>query len=1240
MTRCLALAVILGTCLCSAAPSRSGHAKVAPGKMVLMGQSALAANGHLEVRLLWLPVQGWLPAGGVNVYKQLPTGGEELIGKKIAGVSGFIKPETLAKLNDSASVSMDTFAGSIAKVESSRAVFNGVKAHVSNLLQQRVPPVQMRQMLMKTGTFAAHLKNLKQGAPIKGSPTNTKGQVLVQALVNPDLSAKLGLSFTDPNVADGQSITYSLRAVDASGAEDRNPIAQVKVEASNKSVRPPAPAELDGFQLDQSTADLHWEAPSAAEQATLGMVSYRIARVDAQHPLSAFINSSPVLIASQETVSGQHVAVPTTFRDPSAPLGNVTYEVYAKDAFGRESEPAKISLTMADLRVPNPVVHVVARLDQPNYMVVAGSFQKNQLIHVFYGAEVSTLIRQLHSTRAYHVFRTDADLGPSSTTEVTTGAIAGTAAPAKVLKLQDLIDLYGLQQVLAAGGADMRRTFNETPQTKWLAKYGSQTMSEMQPSPALADLANHVLVYDDPSPALDHYFSYSVTSEYTEVGRQSLPKPSRNVGVPLLAPPPRPAAPEGSFVVGQGKFGFLDASTGTPTGNPSGMKLGPSTLKGLSGTVLPSTKKASLQRFALEQGHFSHASTGVLGGSVTLTWQPVSQTKNMRYAVYRASASGMFLTANAGPPPSTGPGAALKVSSVIAGGASYQYYFNAPNIPLANWVKLTETSKLAYVDETPRSHAQVFAYRIVALNRWGVGSEVSPQLRVTLKATLPPSVPAVVAISASDNGGVNLVWNPNSSDEQVNQYAILRVPTITLLDEIIGANAPVAQARVVKKPKIDIAGGLGSSQIATGARATHSLQTLKKFGTSLKVSEAAILQSVIAQSSGVGRQVVGGTGSKATLSAAAKAAATSIAELSNYEVVATVKGVDPAATAQITYNDASAKPEVEYLYRVVAICTDDIASDGSNPMDGMAMKVTADPPTAVTSSFDAPSRSAKLSWTAPASGAGSYFVTRQSMTGSAPSGPVLNLGVLTGSPPPTVISDPYVRTGQSYLYTVVATDSLGHVSVPVQSPVLGPIPPVASNPDSFKAGSPDTSGSGSNGGKGGTGTTSDNSGDDPASVVTYFTGTLPATTDGVYNKAYRIVLNTVAVVLRKTYFKDGNISWGTPGGENGTFTSNTGQHLLVLEFWVKNISAANLGFGNSDYAIRVTMADGTVFVSTKSVIQDTKKDYHLTLAADATLHLISAVAVPTSGTPVRLSIVGGLGIPTEYDLTKNPIGKS
>jgi hypothetical protein len=1221
--------VVLGACFLAAATT--DPKKVAPGKLVLMGQSAKAANGSLEVRLLWMPTQGWLPAGGVNVYRQLPGKGEELIGKRIAAVQGFIKPETLTKLNDAGSAGSDTFAGSIAKILSTKAVFKGIKTDVGTLLQQRVPPVQMRQMLLKTSTLAAHLRSLKPGTAIKGSAVNTKGQVLVQALVNPELSAKLGLSFTDTAVAEGQAITYTLRAVDANGSEDHNPIAEAKIVVSANAVRPPPPVDLDGFQLDQSTADLHWEAPTGADQSSLGLVSYRIVRVDTQNANGVTVNSSPVLIASQETVSGEHVAVPTTFRDSAAPLGSVTYHVFSEDAFGRESEPASLTLNMADLRVPNAVTHVVARLDQPNYMMVAGSLKQNQVIHVFFGGDLMTL----HLATGYHVFRTDADLGPSSTTELTTGPISGTPAPQQALHLQDLIDLFGLQQVLSAGGASMRTTYNSTPQTQWLAKYGPQTITQIQPSPALSTMAGHVLMVDDPSPALDHYFSYSVTAEYTQVGRQSLPRPSRNVGVPLLVPPPRPAAPQGAFTLEQGNFGYLDPSSGNPTTGPSGMKAGASTIKALAAKVLPSTKRLTTKRFALDESHFTHASTGIVGGSVSLTWQSVTQTKAMRYAVYRASATGMFLTANAGPPPSTGPGASLHVSSTLAGGATYQFYFNAPNIPPANWVKLTETSKLAYLDVTPRSHAQVFAYRVVAINRWGIASEVSPQLRVTLKATLPPSVPAVAAIGASDNGGVNVVWTPNSSEEQVNQYAILRVPTITLLDELLGANAPVAQARVLRKPKVDIAGGLGSSQIATGPRAIHSLQTLKKFGVSLKVSEASILQGLIAQSNVGGRKttVVGGGGTNASTNL--KAISTAIASLNSYEVVGTVKGVDPASTAQITYNDATAQPEVEYLYRVVAICTDNIASDGSIPTDGMAMKVKADPPTAVTPSFDTSSRSAKLSWTAPSSGAGSYFVTRQAVTGTTPTGPVLNLGVLTGSPPPTTLADPYVRTGQSYIYSVMATDSLGHVSVVVQSAVLGPIPPVASNSDTFKPGT--ASNSDSNGGTSGTGTNGGANGDDPASIAAYFTGTLPATTDGVYNKGYRILLNTIAIVLRKTYYRDGNLAWGTPTGYNGTFTSGPGQHLLMLDFWVKNVSASNITTAINDYIISVTMSDGTVYVSNTSVVKDTLKDFRLDLAPEAKVHLLSAIPVPSSLTPTRISIRGNGGIATEWDMTKNAV---
>lgn len=1229
---------VCGLSLLVSGATGNGPSKVDSGKFILMAQSALGANNALEVRLIWIPTQGWLPTGGVNLYRQKTGKPEELIAKQIKPADGFIKKETLDRLTNPTTLKSDSFNAGIQKILSSKSVFQGTKTDVQKWIQARTPPLEIRQLLYKSGSFANHLRALKPSSTDKGSPLTSRAHAIVQAMVNPDLAAKLGMSFSDSGVKEGDSTTYLIRGVDGSGQEDRNPLATYTIIPSSSSIKPPAPTDLDAFQLDQNTADLHWEPATSTDQANLGMLSYRIVRIDSANSSGVQANSSPVLLASQQTKAGDHIAVPTTFRDSKAHLGKVTYQVYTEDSFGRESSPAVVTLNMDDLRVPAAVTHVVARLDKPHYnpLQTVFSTSNTQLVHVYFVPQFYLSIQDLNLNQEFHVFRTDADLGPSSTSELTTQPIIGTSAPLSQLTLQDLIDLYGLTQVLNAGGQALLTVFRQTPQTQWLASNSSKTISQLSAGQGIKDLAKNVMVYDDANGISDHYYSYSVTAEFSQAKRQSLPKLSRAVGVPLLQAPPRPSAPQGTFAVASGNFGFMDSGATIPTTGPSNMIAGNSTLKALSSKVLPSTQKASIKKFLINPAHFPHASPGIQGGSVALTWQPVTQTNNMRYGIFRASASGMFLTANTGATATNGPGAGLRVPSLVAGKPSWQYYFDSPTIPPANWVKIGETSNTSFTDQTPRSHAQIFAYRITAINRWGVTSEVSSQLRVTLKATLPPSPPTLVAAGASDNGGVTLTWNPNGADEQVNKYVILRLPTMNALSQALGLNSPQSAPQALIKPRVDLTAQLGTRQIAVGKRATHSLQTMKKLNASLKVSEATILGDMIAQSNTTTKSTLGG-GNRPAWSGQVKVAAQQITSLTSYSVVGTVSGINPSLTTQQSFNDASAVPGVEYLYRVVAVCTDNIASDGSIPMDGTAIKVKADPPTNVSGSFDTTSRQVKLSWVAPTSGAGAFYVTRQSVQNGAPSGPILNLGVVSGSPIGTTLNDPYVRTGQSYVYSVSDTDLLGHASVAAKSQIIGPIPPVASNSDSFSPGSSgQDSGSGSGSGTGGLG--SKGKLDDPAIIAKFFTGTLPASIDSVYNKAYRLSQNTLAIVVTKAYFQNGNVNWGTASGDNGTWTSDTGQHLLMFDFVVKNVSAQNATIGLNDFTFKVTMSDGSVYTGNVSVMKDGLKDFRLmTYAADATIHLISAVPVPTNVNPTRFTITGSVGIPTEFDVAKNPI---
>lgn len=1232
LNRILATSALVG-CV-SAGVLGLGHHQASASLKMIAGP-AVGKNGQPEVRFLWIPNKGWLPSGGVNLYRISESGRVKVNSTPIVAQEGFLKPNVLAALRESTSQNQESFGTSTLKKVSSRPVFDSMKGLVGRMKTDGTPEQEMRQKINEEPKMAQHMKSIKPAEyGVKTTKTidatALRGQIAFQALANFDLATKLGLAFVDHGTPSGGRVQYAIRGIAANGQEDSQDLDSITVDTSSSNSKPPTPTDLDGTQIDQDSVDLHWEFLDDKDASQLGLPTYRVERVAPGKTTAEIISTAPIIIAFQDTKTGDSVAPVSTFRDDKAPLGGVKYRVYMVDSLGRRSDAAEVVVAMEDLRTPPPVSSIFARVNQTSG--TGTTFGKQ-------GAPVRTFSSYVffvgRSTRAgklesdliptYRVYRDDAE-GSAGTQAMPLTPVFGDG---NLVSIGDLAALYGSQRVM--------KYFAKAKDFNPIVSVNS-AIANMGGVDAKADIQSMLAGVGyiiDANPPADHYYQYRVKAVFQQVGRESIARSSSSVGVPLTTLPPKPESVAGTFSKGQGKFGFFDETTQQPR------KEDATTFVYAKTTVANLAKKVSGEKTTknakplVDEKNFKHAKAPVLAGTVKIQWQPVTQTTGMRYAVYRAPASGLAPVSNVSFTQGVGLGGKPTIKPVkTKAGLTMQYFFDLPvSVPLA-WVKLGETKDTKWEDPVSRSHAMRYAYRIVALNRWGVSSDYSSIQRVTVPATLPPSIPSMIAVSAVPSGGVAVVCKPNRPEEQVTKYVLVRkqisdAPSSNGGSTVGGSTGggTVGGAKLGQGIGPSIKDKIGAS----GPKADLTKLAMAKFGATPKGSAHSNFAKTIAKSN-----IKDSAGKVGKIPITPELV--SMLDLASYKTVASIDVANPGtAPDTLVINDTTGVPNVEYLYRVIALNSDKIGSDGSQPMEGVAPKIKADPPTNAQPSyvFNDSKRVVTLTWKAPITGATGYFVKRRQTNVSTTEAPLLMTTLSKGSnsAAATVWEDPYIRTGQTYEYQIIAIDDAGNVSDPLIVS-YGPIPPVPSNPDSIDSDSDDGNGN-NEGNKGGeTGGLSK----PPADPGEYFSGTLPSSDDALFGKAYRTKDNRIAFVVesasyrasRLTYDKENQRVW-MPGAN---------QKLLVLNFAVQNISKEPIEVGYQTLFAKVVNADGSLSEPEDHLIGLENDPWkQKILQPKQVIRGRMAIVMDGNGAAKSVMIDGGTGMRSTFDLKKNTVSK-
>ncbi|MDQ3812316.1 MAG: hypothetical protein M3347_00025, partial [Armatimonadota bacterium] len=697
------------------------HTAPASTGAIVLRAGSLKPNG---VALRWTVKEGWLPEGGFNVYRiengkrsEKPLNATPLGANPGSdGSAKFwqVSPRFDVSYKDAVKTARKLPAGvqetqlrsfadtTHVRPASSRPVFKAMGTHIRALRTApgpALPPQKLQMRLMERPEISQYVTALRgpvisamtataANKPAKAPTTVIKtstlspveqvqelrSNLLLGALVNPEIGKDLGLAFDDKTAVAGATYQYALRAVGADKKESPQDVAtvQITVGADCAAGCPPAPALLEAEQFDADTVDLRWERPTPEQAKNLGLPSYRLIRVDKEHPAGLPVNKSPIIIADIPAAGqqGGYVEPRAFFHDNEVPIGEVTYRLILMDIFGRESAPAELKFTMEDWHTPPAPEMAEAEL-KGNDVTVAWSIPTPPA-----GLKASDV--------RYRVYRVDMEQKNATPVLLTAAPITGesfdagkaalvAAGRGRPGRLSTMMNRAGLIRgsVRPGGGAGgvirvpPQRQSELTPPEEQASVQLIAAGATVQKAPPVAipkpSVKTNVppvaappaagmnrpyvwLSFTDKNVPQDHYFRYIVTSLYTRNNRDSTGTVSSPVPVPFETAPPAPTNLKLLFTAGPPRA--------SATGAPVPVAIKPS---GSLGTVDSVATRVTALRARIPAAFLAKVRAADPGGTVTLTWAPVAGTKPITYRIYRASATGYFPATKAAADSATTP---------------------------------------------------------------------------------------------------------------------------------------------------------------------------------------------------------------------------------------------------------------------------------------------------------------------------------------------------------------------------------------------------------------------------------------------------------------------------------------------------------------------------------------------------------------------------------------------------------
>jgi hypothetical protein len=327
---------------------------------VKLSAATAIVSGKPEVRLRWQIPEGWIPPGGLKLYRV--NGTTKTLVKAIpaptdASVDALLGPKFKGKkLATTAAMALppgSRLSFAITRVPSSATAFQSKKTSVA---KKPAAPGGIRRGPIAAGTSTgitpprpAPGAGLQPGALQGPNPLRIRSELHLAALLDEGNAATIGLGATDKTVAAGATVSYALYPVMASGQDGPQAIASLNNFVVGSDAQPPAPTGVVFLQEDEEIG-LRWDRLPAATETQLLAASYRVFRADTPGAQPTRLTAKPLLIMD---VDGKEPV--SFFVDEIVKPGTYTYSVVLVDGFNRTSPPAMLNVVATEWRTPGAI---------------------------------------------------------------------------------------------------------------------------------------------------------------------------------------------------------------------------------------------------------------------------------------------------------------------------------------------------------------------------------------------------------------------------------------------------------------------------------------------------------------------------------------------------------------------------------------------------------------------------------------------------------------------------------------------------------------------------------------------------------------------------------------------------------------------------------------------------------------------------------------------------------------------
>ncbi|HLK13653.1 MAG TPA: hypothetical protein VKT78_02510, partial [Fimbriimonadaceae bacterium] len=351
--------------------------QTAPTSANLVGATVQVNNAPV-VRLRWMMEEGWIPAGGYNLYRSdgtntIKLNSSPLKVKDTVGLSDKVFQTAIQPIRIGGPQSLISLAKPTR--QSSATTFAAMRTSVASLKGLAggpVTPTQIHAAITKTPAVAGFMSSLPKTPPGAAKQVLTANQKIaiarshlaMTAMTMPGAADTLGMGFDDTKATLNANYTYTLKVINGAG---ETAVGTFAINVGHDPL-PPAPVLEAPVQTGIGAMSLHLEVPQGVDESKFGILYYRVTRTDTAHPQGLLLSNGHIVPTYTRLPNGTEVASLVTYLDqvkntgdrttsvPAVAVGNVTYAAQLFDSFGRSNgAPVTTTGVCKDIAPPGAV---------------------------------------------------------------------------------------------------------------------------------------------------------------------------------------------------------------------------------------------------------------------------------------------------------------------------------------------------------------------------------------------------------------------------------------------------------------------------------------------------------------------------------------------------------------------------------------------------------------------------------------------------------------------------------------------------------------------------------------------------------------------------------------------------------------------------------------------------------------------------------------------------------------------